>query len=259
MALAMLANKMIQARRASVWPQAAGRITKSAVVATRHQKSGEATEVTNIPAIEYEFSVKGSRFTGTRLSIGEDTGGANTEATLAHYPVGAAVLVYYDPGDPGNCVLERQIPKDVPKGCAMILAFLAAVGFGGYWLVMHFPTFIEPYVQDGRGKSVVGFTFGGLVALALFFGSRFQAKTGAMWPVVPGKVMQSGTESYRSRANRSTVTVYAPVVEYAYVVNGHEYRSRQIQLDEDGDRGSRDDAQEGRLALSRRLRRRSAL
>ena len=244
MALAMLANKMIQARRASVWPQAAGRITKSAVVATRHQKSGEATEVTNIPAVEYEFSVKGSRFTGTRISIGEDTGGANTEATLAHYPVGAAVMVYYDPGDPGNCVLEREIPKDVPRGCAMILAFLAAVGFGGYWLVVHFLTFIEPYVQDGRGKSVVGFTIGGLVALMLFFGSRFGAKSGAMWPVVPGKVMQSGTESYRSRVNRSTVTVYAPVVEYAYVINGHEYRSRQIQLDDDGDPGSRDDAQE---------------
>jgi hypothetical protein len=244
MALAMLANKMMQARRASVWPQAAGQITKSDVVATHHQKSGEATEVTNIPAIEYVFSVKGSRFTGTRISIGEDTGGANTEATLAHYPVGAAVKVHYDPADPGNCVLEREIPKDVPKGCAMILAILAAIGFGGYWLVVHFLTFIEPYVQDARGKSVVGFTIGGLVALMLFFGSRFAAKSGAMWPVVPGKVVQSGTESYRSRVNRNTVTVYAPVVEYAYVINGHEYRSRQIQLDDDGDRGSRDDAQQ---------------
>jgi hypothetical protein len=78
----------------------------------------------------------------------------------------------------------------------------------------------------------------------LFFGSRFAAKSGAMWPVVPGKVVQSGTESYRSRVNRNTVTVYAPVVEYAYVINGHEYRSRQIQLDDDGDRGSRDDAQQ---------------
>jgi Protein of unknown function (DUF3592) len=244
MALAMLANKMIQARRASVWPQAAGRITRSDVVATRHQKSGEATEVTNIPAVEYEFSVQGSRFTGTRISIGEDTGGANTEATLAHYPVGAAVMVYYDPADPGNCVLEREIPKDVPKGCAMILAILAAVGIGGYWLVVHFLTFIEPYVRDGRGKSAVGFTIGGLIALALFFGSRFGAKSGAMWPVVPGKVMQSGTESYRTRVNRNTVTVYGPVVEYAYVINGHEYRSRQIQLDDDGDRGSREDALE---------------
>jgi hypothetical protein len=120
---------------------------------------------------------------------------------------------------------------------------LAAVGFGGYWLVVHFLTYIEPYVQDGRGRSVVGFTIGGLVALMLFFGSRFGAKSGAMWPVVPGKVVQSGTESYRSRVNRKPVTVYAPVVEYAYVINGHEYRSRQIQLDDDGDRGSRDDGQ----------------
>ncbi len=86
MALAMLANKMMQARRASVWPQAAGQITKSDVVATHHQKSGEATEVTNIPAIEYVFSVKGRRFTGTRISIGEDTGGANPRRHLRTIP-----------------------------------------------------------------------------------------------------------------------------------------------------------------------------
>ena len=34
------------------------------------------------------------------------------------------------------------------------------------------------------------------------------------------------------------------MVEYAYVVNGHEYRSRQIQLDGDGDSGSREEAQQ---------------
>ncbi len=131
----------------------------------------------------------------------------------------------------------------MPKGCAIILAFLAAVGFGGYWLVMHFPTLIiEPYVQDGRGKATVGFTIGGLVALAFFLGSRSGSKAGAMWPVVPGKVVLSETESYRTRVTRNTVTTFAPVVEYAFVVNGHEYRSRQIQLDGDGDSGSRAEA-----------------
>jgi hypothetical protein len=243
MGFAMFANKMLVAHRAAKWPQAAGRITKSEVAAVHDQASGQPTEVTNVPAVEYEFSAKGSTFTGTRISIGEDTGGANTEATLAHYPVGTAVRVYYDPNDPENCVLERDIPKDVPKGCAAILAILAAVGFGGYWLVVHFASFVSPYMETGQGRTVVIATGIGLVVLMLFFGSRFGAKAGSTWPTVRGKVVESDTESYSARVNRSTVTSYAPVVEYAYVVNGHEYRSRQIKLDDNDSGDSREEAE----------------
>ena len=60
--------------------------------------------------------------------------------------------------------------------------------------------------------------------------------------MVRGKVVLSRTERYRARASRTTVTSYVPVVEYAYTVNGHEYRSRQIQLDDDGGGEAGDDA-----------------
>ncbi len=244
MGLAMLANKLLLARRTAAWPQAAGRITKSEVAATHHQKAGEITDVINAPLVEYEFSAKGQKFTGTRISIGEDSGGANTEATLAHYPVGAAVMVYYDSTDPGNCVLERAVPKAVPLGCAAILAILAAVGFGGYWLVVHFWDVVEPYTQQGHGGVVVIAGIAGLVALMLFEGSRSGAKAGSTWPTVKGKVVESGTECYRARVNNNTVTSYAPVVEYSYLINGHEYRSRQIRLDEGGGGDSRAEAAE---------------
>jgi hypothetical protein len=242
MALAMLVNKMLQARRATVWPQAAGRITRSEVGANYRRPSGRPVELINYPAIEYEYSVAGQSFTGRRISIGEDSGGANTEATLAHYPLGATVMVYYDPDDPGSCVLEREVPKQVPLGCAAILAILAALGYGGYWLFNHFHGVVEPYLEDGKGRTVIFTIVGGLVALMLFTGSRLGAKAGSDWPVVRGKVVLSRTERYRARASRTAVTSYAPVVEYAYTVNGHEYRSRQIQLDDDGGGESGDDA-----------------
>ena len=38
--LAAAANKLLQVRRAARWPQAAGRITKSGVAATRHKSMG---------------------------------------------------------------------------------------------------------------------------------------------------------------------------------------------------------------------------
>ena len=212
MALAMLVNKMMQARRASVWPQAAGRITKSEVGANYHRPSDRPVELTNYPAIEYEYSVAGQPFTGRRISIGEDTGGANTEATLAHYPLGATVMVDYDPDDPGSCVLERDIPKQVPLGCVAILAILAALGYGGYWLFNHFQGVVEPYMEDGKGRTVIFTIVGGLVALMLFIGSRLGAKGGSNWPVVRGKVVLSRTESYRARASRTTVTSYVPAL-----------------------------------------------
>ena len=62
MGLAMLANKLLLARRTATWPQAAGRVTKSEVAASHHQKSGEATDVINAPLVEYEFSAKGQKF-----------------------------------------------------------------------------------------------------------------------------------------------------------------------------------------------------
>ena len=72
--------------------------------------------MTTNPRVEYEFSVGGRTWRGDRISIGEDTGGANTEATLRRYPVGATVSVYYDPGNPANCVLVRDIPAGFGKG-----------------------------------------------------------------------------------------------------------------------------------------------
>jgi hypothetical protein len=232
MVLAMLGNKLWLARRASVWPQTQGRVVKSEVAATHHQFAEEATEIKNEPAIAYEFSVAGKKFRGTRISIGEDSGGANTEATLAHYPVGAVVMVYYDPQNPENCVLERDIPKDMLRGCAMLLAVAAAIGLAGYWLIVHGPSFIEPYVKEGSAGVVLFAAGFGLAALLMFFGVRREGNAAREWSVVRGKVMESGTESYRTTMNKRSVTLYTPVVEYAYVVHGHEYRSRQIHLNE---------------------------
>jgi uncharacterized protein DUF3592 len=232
MVLAMLANKLWLARRASVWPQTQGRIVKSEVAATHHQFSGEATEVKNEPAIAYEYSVAGKTLTGTRISIGEDSGGANTEATLAHYPVGAVVMVYYDPKKPEDCLLERDVPKDLAQGCALLLAIGAAVVAAGYWLIVYAPSFIQPYVKEDSAGVVLFASGFGLVVLLMFLAVRREAKAAADWPTVRGKIMESGTESYRTTINKRRVTLYTAVVEYAYTVHGHDFRSRKIQLNE---------------------------
>ena len=54
-----------------------GRIVKSDVMASHQQRIDEATEVVDLPAIEYEFSANGRNYIGRRISVGEDSGGAN--------------------------------------------------------------------------------------------------------------------------------------------------------------------------------------
>jgi hypothetical protein len=224
--------KMLEVRRASAWTTAAGRVVKSSTQARRHGFAGEATTVTTVPLVEYEFSVGGSTFRGNRISIGEDSGGANTEATLRRYPVGTVVSVYYDPDNPGNCVLEREIPKGVGKGLFFLLAFVAAVIAGIYYLATNGSRLLSqlPDSIDNKPFVIIAACFG-LVVLLFFIASYRRSRRAADWPLVRGKVLQSGSEQVRSNdSDGRTRTTYAPVVEYRYSVNGVDYVSRQIKL-----------------------------
>jgi hypothetical protein len=94
--------------------------------------------VKNVPAVEYEFSVSDRTYRGARIAIGDDSGGANIEATLARYPVNKNVTVYYEPADPNNCVLERDVPKGLASGCLAMLA-IAAASVGGIYTQPQMP------------------------------------------------------------------------------------------------------------------------
>jgi hypothetical protein len=46
-----------------------------------------------------------------RVSIGEDRGNFQVIETIAKYPAGAIVMVYYNPLHPHEAVLERDLPQ----------------------------------------------------------------------------------------------------------------------------------------------------
>jgi hypothetical protein len=229
--LVIVVSKLWEARRAAAWPQAAGRIVKSTIEARRQRSADEATTVTNVPVVEYEYSVAGTTYRGTRISIGEDSGGANTDATLARYPAAATVMVYYDPADPTDCVLEHDIPPGFGRGCALMVAIGATVVAGVYWLATsgtdlvaaHFP-------EDANAPLVVLTSAMGVLVLAFFFAGRRMSKEAAGWPVTRGTVAISSTETVHQWDRGRDLILHAPVVEFTYRVHGHEYRSRQITL-----------------------------
>jgi Protein of unknown function (DUF3592) len=232
MLVAMIVSKLLQLRRAASWPQAAGRITKSVVATRRARPFGRPMQVINFPAIEYEFSVNGRKCTGQRISIGEDAGGANIEATLARYPVGAQVTVHYDPADPENCVLERNAPSLVPlQGCGTSLTSLAAIGFCVYWAVGHYDGVIAPMWATGNGRVAICATVVGLLSLMAYFGSLIIAKQNERpWSSVNGTIVDSRTES----DSQGRQTSYSPLIEYSYFVFEREYHGRAITTDDQG-------------------------
>ena len=223
--------KMLEVRRASTWSLAAGRIVRSDTDVRHHRFAGEATTVTTVPLVEYEFSVGGRAWRGSRISIGDDAGGANTEATLRRYPVGAAVSVHYDPANPKDCVLERDIPAGVGKGLVILVAFVVAVVVGIYYLATSGPGLLSGFLPDSDNAPVVMFAAGfGLVVLLFFVASFRLARKAADWPLVRGTVLSSGSERVEKRESGRTQIYYVPVVEYRYRVSDVDYVSRQIKV-----------------------------
>jgi hypothetical protein len=60
--------------------------------------------------LEYTFTVAGREYTGSRFNPGRPRGAKSESSlrqTLRSYPPGRRVIVYYDPADPAEAVLER--------------------------------------------------------------------------------------------------------------------------------------------------------
>ena len=230
MIAAAIANKLLLARRSSTWEAVQGRVTRSEIVARAHRFARDASEIKNFPSIDYSFKVNGVAYKGTRISIGDDTAGANLDATLKRYPKGADVTVYFDPANPEDCVLERDLPKDLTKGCLGIIGIAVAVCALFYWIFTSGYRILSGAVEPGQEGVTL---FAGLFGLALllgFFALRSNAKAANAWPAVPGKVLVSEVEAIRKTEDGRARTSYAPFVEYVYQVNGLEYHSKQIML-----------------------------
>jgi len=232
-----LAVKLLEVRRAASWTTTAGRIVRSGTRADRSGGAGRASRVSTVPAVEYEFSVGGRTWRGNRIAIREDIGGANTAATVGRYPVGAVVSVHYDPANPANSVLERELPMGLGgagmgKGLASLVAIVAALAAGGYWLATGAPAVVANLLPGARahpGFVVVAVCFG--LAVLLFFRASLKAsRRAAGWPMVRGSVTESGIEAVEETDDGKTRSRWLPAVEYSYRVDGIEYFSRQIKL-----------------------------
>lgn len=121
------ALKVAEAQRAARWTRGSAKIVRSELaMQKRHDKE------VRVALVEYEFGVAFHRYRGKRVNFAEVIAGPDATGTVARYPVGKSVPVYYDPADPNRCVLDRELPSFF-RGIWVVVGVLTAAILAGGW------------------------------------------------------------------------------------------------------------------------------
>ena len=214
-----------------------GVILKSGTDVKREKHAREATTAKTVAVLEYQYTVEGSPYRGTQIRAGDKFGTVPGPEILDRFPKGAKVPVYYNPAGPAESVLETRLPYSVARAWAFAAAvFMAGVGAslmfanldtGMETLRAMFPPAAEP-------QAVIFFGLCSLWMIFMTWDNWRQANRAKQWPTVEGVVVASKTESYKTRPGSASqgalVTMYQPMVEYSYVLQGREYHSTQVSF-----------------------------
>jgi hypothetical protein len=106
--LAVWGWSILQNARASAsWPTSPGMITRSEVTHSTDADGADSYQ----PKVTYEYLANNVEYESYTIKFGENSYSSRgrAEDIAATYPVGRQVTVYYDPGDPGNSVLEPGV------------------------------------------------------------------------------------------------------------------------------------------------------
>jgi ribosomal protein L21E len=238
--LAAATYKSLQVRAAREWPSTAGKVVVSKAevrkvkVIDGDREEGHRFEERNFANVVYEYSVAGKKLRNNRVSIGEDRGNFQVAETIAKYPVGAVVTVFYNPLHPDQAVLEPDLPKGM-WGCLGIgTGIVLAIVFGSAIGLHQITEFVSTRIpHQGKAAASVAFgAFGTAVALFALVLHR-QASLAMKWPVVTGTIKLSDIEQYRAtpKDGRSRgQTMYQRRVAYTYKYNNLTYTNTHATL-----------------------------
>lgn len=238
--LVAAAYKSLQVRAAREWPSTAGKVvvskteTRKVEVIDSDRAEGHRFEERNFADIVYEYSVAGRKLRNNRVSIGEDRGNFQVAETIAKYPVGTVVTVYYNPLHPDQAVLERDLPKGMwgclGSGTAIVLAIVFGSAIGLHQITEFVTTRIP---QQGNAAASVAFgAFGTAIALFALVLHR-QASLAMKWPTVSGTIKLSDIEQYRATPTEGRSrgqTMYQRRVSYTYKYNNLTYTNTHATL-----------------------------
>jgi len=97
----------IRRRMATVrrWPSTLGTVMTSRLE-TRSTSDG----YTDYPFVQYSYQIGEQTYQGMKLAPGPEVGGTGAGKVVAKYPAGAQVMIFYNPQNPSEAVLETKAP-----------------------------------------------------------------------------------------------------------------------------------------------------
>ncbi|MEW6287179.1 MAG: DUF3592 domain-containing protein [Chloroflexota bacterium] len=102
---------------AATWSSTMGTVTYSGIEWRRGSKGGSVA----YPVVHYAYHVMGQAYQGNKIAPGPRVGGTGAQKVTGRYPIGAQVMVYYDPNNPSEAVLERSMPGYVNVLWAVVI------------------------------------------------------------------------------------------------------------------------------------------
>lgn len=117
-----------KARQSLAWPSTTGVVAHSSV----SPPSAAADETTWAASVAYQYQVKGKSYSSTNISLADvSTSSENRARAIAErYPRNAQVVVFYNPANPSEAVLERS------GGGGVTLLSVIGAAFGGVGLFL---------------------------------------------------------------------------------------------------------------------------
>src|SRR5260370_6113085 len=227
------AYKTLQVRAIREWPSTPGNVfisnseVRDVRVLDDSREDNYRIERRNFANIVYQYSVAGKQLRNNRVSIGEDRGNFEVAETIAKYPEGMDVTVFYNPLHPNEAVLERDLPKGL-WGCLGIgTAVVLAIVFGGVFGLNRLNGFVATLLAHPKySPMVVVFGAFGLVIALFALAMRRQSQLAKHWPVVPGTIRMSDVQQYRNAPTQNGVrgeVMYQRQASVAYTYNNVAY------------------------------------
>lgn len=109
------------------WSATVGRVTEAYVRESQSRDDDGYITTSYYPEVRYLYEAMGVEYTGKRIAFGGGVSSGHNKAneTIAQYPVGKNVTVYYDPNNHEEAVLERRMDS---KGMLIIGVVFTLIG-----------------------------------------------------------------------------------------------------------------------------------
>lgn len=88
----------------SQWPSTMGTVSTSYL----ERRSSSDSGYTNYPVVQYSYQVSGQAYQGMKIAPGPEVGGTGAGKVVGRYPAGAQVMVFYNPQNPADAMLETK-------------------------------------------------------------------------------------------------------------------------------------------------------